>query len=293
MRAKRIKLLILSLIFLANVFAWNAVGKISQPQSLEVVFFDVGQGDAIFIKTPEGHNILIDGGPSGSILERLSEVMFFWDREIDLIILSHAHSDHVGGLIEVVPNYEVRNILWNGAIDDNAVSRAWERVLNETDATIRIAKAGQRIKGKTFYIDILYPFDNLANTEIKDLNLSSVIARLVSNEGTFLFTGDVYSSIEKELIKKEDSCKAKNEPICRSIVLKSDVLKVGHHGSKTSTSEEFLKRVNPSIAVIQSGSDNRYGHPHIETLEILKKHGIRVLRNDLDGNIKILSSFNY
>ncbi len=290
MKGRKIKFLILSLILLANFFAWSVVWEMNQPQNLEVVFFDIGQGDSIFIKTPEGHNILIDGGPGKTILERLSQEMFFWDREIDLIILSHVHSDHVGGLIEVIPNYEVRNILWNGVLDDNSVSRSWQRVIDESEANIKIARAGQRIKGKTFYIDILYPFDDL---EVKDLNLSSVVARLVSNNGTFLFTGDAYSSIEKELIEKEDFCKTSNDPICRSIVLNSNVLKVGHHGSRTSTSDEFLKRVNPSIAVIQSGANNRYGHPHLETLEILKKHDIRVLRNDVDGNIKILSSFNY
>jgi len=281
---KRFAIFILIILFIANLFAWSLIYIKNQSQQFEVVFFDVGQGDAIFIKSPEGHRILIDGGPDTLILERLSEEMFFWERNIDLIVLTHLHDDHVGGLIDVIPRYNIDFILWNGLLADNSVSQAWERVLKDTDSNIKIAKAGQRIKGKSFYIDVLYPFKQ---EEVSDLNLSSIVLRMVSDNGTIIFMGDAYKSNEKDLIKKEDFCRQNNHYLCSFVVLKSDVLKVGHHGSRTSTSNEFLKRVNPKIAVISAGKNNSYGHPHKETLEILKNHGIRVFRTDVDRSIKI------
>lgn len=281
---KRFAIFILFFLLIANLFAWSVVYEINQSHQFEVVFFDVGQGDAIFIKSPEGHRILIDGGSGPIILERLSEEMFFWERNMDLVILTHAHYDHVGGLIDVVSRYNIDFILWNGLLDDNSVSRAWKKTLENTSSNIKIAKAGQRIKGQSFYIDVLYPFKH---QEVKDLNLSSLVLRMVSKNGTFIFMGDAYKINEREIIEKQDFCKQNNHYLCSFVILESDVLKVGHHGSRTSTSDEFLKRVNPSKAIISAGKNNSYGHPHKETLEILKNHGIRVFRTDLDGSIKI------
>ena len=124
-------------------------------------------------------------------------------------------------------------------------------------------------------IEILYPFESLEGKTLGDSNNTSIIIRLVFGENSFLFTGDAYQSAERELIQRE-------------INIDSDVLKVGHHGSKTSSSEEFIKKVSPEIAVIPTGKDNPYGHPHPEVLETLDKYGIRILRTDLNGDIKIL-----
>jgi len=281
---KRFAIFILFFLLIANLFAWSVVYEINQSHQFEVVFFDVGQGDAIFIKSPEGHRILIDGGSGPIILERLSEEMFFWERNMDLVILTHTHHDHVGGLIDVVSRYNIDFILWNGLLDDNSVSRAWKKTLENTSSNIKIAKAGRRIKGQSFYIDVLYPFKH---QEVKDLNLSSLVLRMVSKNGTFIFMGDAYKINEREIIEKQDFCNQNNHYLCSFVILESDVLKVGHHGSRTSTSNEFLKRVNPSKAIISAGKNNSYGHPHKETLEILKNHGIRVFRTDLDGSIKI------
>ncbi len=256
---------------------------------MEIVFLDVGQGDAALIKTPEGHHILIDGGPDSRILEKMSVEIPFWKREIDLIILTHPHHDHLNGLIDVISNYDVRTVIWNGVSGEGSSFIKWEEAILESD--VIIARAGQRVKGKTFHLDILYPFQSLEGEAVKDLNTTSVVVRLVSVNGSFLFTGDAYASNEKELIEMEDSCaEERNEywAICRVMVLDSDVLKIGHHGSRTSTSEDFIKRVMPSIAVISSGKGNSYGHPHKEILELLEYYDIRVLRTDLEGDIKII-----
>jgi len=275
-KAKKFIYSILGFLFFLNILAWVVVYDLKNHQLLEVNFFDVGQGDAIFIETPQRHQILIDGGPDSAILEKLAKEMPFWDRTIDLIILTHPEKDHLAGLIEVLKRYKVENILWTGVIRDTAEFKEWEKSIKGERAKIFIAKSGQKIIMPKTVLGILYPLENLEGEELKDSNNTSIVAKLVFKENSFLFTGDIYKSIEKELITKETD-------------IDSDVLKVAHHGSKTSSSEEFMKEVSPQEAVISAGKDNPYGHPHQEVLEILEKYGIRILRTDLDGDIKIIS----
>ncbi len=271
----RVRDLIGILVFL-NVLAWVAVFETSRPQLLEVVFFDVGQGDAVFIETPERYQILIDGGPDSAILEKLGKEMPFWDRTIDLIVLTHPEHDHIAGLIEVLKRYKVENILWTGVVRDTDEYNEWQRLIKEEGAEIIIAKAGLAVS----YFTILYPLENLEGESPENTNNTSIVLRLAFGQDSFLFTGDIYSSDEKEIIRRWDN-------------IASDVLKVGHHGSKTSTSEEFLEKVKPEIAVIQCGKDNKYGHPRPETLANLEKSGIKILRTDLNGDIKIVSNGNH
>jgi competence protein ComEC len=271
--------IILGILFGLNILAWLAVYELNKPQLLEVTFFDVGQGDAIFIETPSRHQILIDGGPSPLILEKLAESLPFWDRTIDLIILTHPEYDHLTGLIEILKRYKVENILWTGILRDTAGYKEWQRLIRDETAEIFIAEAGQKIilseSDINSFIDVLYPFENLEGQEFKDSNNTSIVAKLIFGENSFLFTGDAYKSAEKKLIDKE-------------INLASDIFKVGHHGSKTSNSEEFIEKVSPEIAVISVGQDNPYHHPHQETLDTLEKYGIKILRTDKDGDIQIL-----
>jgi len=269
-----------------NILAWLIVSEMAKPKILEVSFFDVGQGDAIFIVTPQDHQILIDGGPDFSVLEKLGQEMAFYDRSIDLMVLSHPEHDHIAGLIEVLKRYKVANILWTGVLRDTAEFQEWEGVIEkerETEkAKIYITKASQKITcagslpAQRVIVEILFPFENLEGRIIKNSNNTSIVTKLVFNNNTFLFTGDAYISVEKKLLEND-------------IILDSDVLKVGHHGSKTSSSEEFLKEVSPEIAIISAGKDNSYGHPHPEILARLNKYDINVLRTDLIGDIKIIS----
>ncbi len=267
--------LILGILFCLNILAWLGVYDLNKSQLLEVNFFDVGQGEAILIETPERHQILIDGGPTSIVLEKLAESLPFWDRSIDLIILTHPESDHLAGLIEVLKRYKVENILWTGVVRETTEYKEWKKLIEKEGAIIKIAQAGQKINLSTYEIDILYPFENLEGKELKNTNNTSIIARLIFGENSFLFTGDAYQSVEYKLINQ-------------GINLDSDVLKVGHHGSKTSTAEEFIIEVSPDIAVISAGKDNPYHHPHPETLEALEKYGIKVLRTDKNGDIQIL-----
>lgn len=253
---------------------------------LEVTFFDVGQGDSIFIETPQNQQILIDGGPNETVLEKLGKEIFFWDRTIDLIVLTHPEKDHMAGLIEVLKRYKVENILWTGVVRDTAEYREWQRLVKEEGANIYIASSGLRIYGGPtsrgrYDLVVLHPFESLEGKELKDSNNTSIVVRLVFGETSFLFTGDAYQSAERELIKK-------------GAEIDTDVLKVAHHGSKTSSAEEFIEAVSPEIAVISVGQDNKYGHPHPEVLEVLQKYGRNILRTDQNGDIKIISNgINY
>jgi len=279
MTNKKLVFTSLGFLLILNILAWISVFDLYQSRFLEVNFFDVGQGDAIFIETPWHHQILIDGGPDSKILEKIAKNLPFWDREIDLIILTHPEKDHLAGLIEVLKRYKIENIIWTGVIRDTAEYREWEKLVKNEGAQIFIAQSGQKIKWSRTVLDhleVLFPSEILEGQELKDSNNTSIVAKLVFGENSFLFTGDVYKSIEEKLIESKTD-------------LDSDVLKIGHHGSKTSTAEDFITKVSPEIAVISAGKNNSYGHPNQEVLDILNKYGIKILRTDKDGDIKIIS----
>jgi len=273
---KNFSLIILSLLLALNILAWIVVFDLSKNQPLEVVFFDVGQGDSIFIETPKKQQILIDGGPDSVILEKLGKEMPFYDNTLDLIILTHPEKDHLTGLISVLKRYKVENILWTGVKRDTLEFQEWERKILEEKANIKIAHPLQKIIASKTVLEILYPFENLAGREFEDSNETSIVSRLVFGENSFLFTGDIRKSEEKEILEQRTN-------------LDSDILKVSHHGSKTSSSKEFIEKVLPEIAVISAGKGNSYGHPHQEVLDILEDYGIKILRTDQNGDIKIIS----
>ncbi|TSC97250.1 MAG: competence protein ComEC, partial [Parcubacteria group bacterium Greene1014_47] len=254
--------------------------EVLKGNALSVSFFGVGQGDASFIETPQRKQILIDGGPDATVLEKLGKVMPFWDRSIDLVILSHPAQDHVAGLLDVLKAYKVQNILWTGIEKETLVFKQWKEILareQEEGARIFLAYAGQRLNlGENApcpqRIDVLYP-DSIAGTLVKgDDNDTSIVARLEFCGSSILFTGDLTKKGEKILLSQKAS-------------VDSDILKVGHHGSKTSSSAQFVEAVSPEVAVISAGRGNRYGHPNLETLETLARYGIEIRRTDEEGDI--------
>jgi len=275
LKTKIIILAVLGLLF-ANFYLWQFIFRIDN--NLKVVFFDIGQGDSIFIETPQGYQVLIDGGPSGKkVLEKLSKYIPFWDRTLDLIILTHPDYDHLAGLVYVLDRYDVKNILWTGAKKDTQTFNRWEEKIEKEKARIVIAKAGQKIKAGMAELFILYPFQGLEQGFFeKGSNESSIILKLLFGKNYFLFTGDTIKRIEQQLLEK-------------GIDVSSQVLKVAHHGSKTSSSREFLQNVSPEIAVISCSKTNPYGHPHESVLRNLQEFGINILRTDEKGDIKITS----
>ena len=275
---RKLSILLILFLFSSNLIVWQIIFYLNKQNSLEVTFFDIGQGDAIFIETPYKNQILIDGGPNSMILEKLAKEMPFWDKTIDLIILTHPEKDHVTGLLSVLESYNVQRILWTGIVRDTSQYHKWKEMIEKENAEIIIAHSSQEIRIGKISLDILYPFESLEGQEIKNCNDTSIVSRLSFGNNSFLFTGDATKVSENKMMSESD-CK-----------LNSDVLKVGHHGSKTSTFPEFLENVLPDIAVISCSKDNSYGHPHEQVLKSLEELGINILRTDQDGDIKIISS---
>ena len=270
------KKIFLVFLFCANIFAWSVVYDLNQVQAFQIIFFDVGQGDSIFIQTPYGYQILIDGGPTNIILEKLGGVMNFWDKSIDIVILTHPDHDHIAGLIEVLKKYKVDFVLWNGALKETGESDEWKRLLQKEPINSKIVFSGYQISTPMMTFDILYPFESLENIEMKNVNNGSIVIRAVFEDTSFLLTGDIESSVEKQILENEK-------------LITSDILKVAHHGSKTSSSEDFVKIVNPAVVVISVGENNPYNHPHPTVLELFEKYDINILRTDLVGDVRIIS----
>ncbi len=281
--SETIKILAIFLLFWANIFVWEIIFNLDD--NLKVVFFDVGQGDSIFIETPPGHQILIDGGPSGKkILEKLSREMPFWDKSLDLIILTHPDFDHLAGLNYVLDSYRVENILWTGVIKENNTFEKWLEKIEKEGAEIFIAQKGQKIKAGQAIFYILHPFEKLEGEIIKNnSNDTSIVSKLVFGETAVLLTGDITSKVEDDLLPRSDL----------PVGLGADVLKIAHHGSKYSSSKGFIGLLQPKIAVISCGKNNSYGHPDPSVLQILENFAINVLRTDQLGDIEIVSNGNY
>jgi len=280
MEIKRGFLLFINYVFFfsvfLNFFVWLAVFELSD-FNLKVVFFDVGQGDSIFVKTPNGNHIIIDGGPDNKVIEKLGREMPFWKRTIDVMILTHPHADHIVGLIEVLRRYKVKNVLWNGMNYDSSIFLEWKKLVEKEGAKIYVVQDGSKVKeGKSLYLNIINPYFS-ESSYLNNIDNNSVVSHLIYKGYSFLFTGDIFSEKEKELVRR------KREDI------KSNVLKVSHHGSKTSSDKDFIKYVSPEIAVVSVGKNNRYGHPNKEVLERLIMSGAYILRTDEVGDIKIFS----
>ncbi|MDP2637274.1 MAG: ComEC/Rec2 family competence protein [bacterium] len=266
------------LVFFAflNMVLWQEVAKGAYTV---VSFLDIGQGDAAFVETPQGHQILIDGGPNDKILEKLELLMLPWDKDIDLVILSHPAADHVTGLLSVLKEYKVKNIVWTGVKKDTRVYRQWLNMLEkekEEGANVLLIQQGARIEfpGTTcrHSFDILFPLEDLSDITVVDDNDTSIVAKGVFCGHSVLFTGDLTKKAEAQLVEEKAD-------------LESFILKVGHHGSRTSSSEEFLEAVQPQYAVISAGQDNPYRHPHEDILERFQGYGIQVMRTDELGDI--------
>lgn len=261
---------LLAIVLAAAFLSWPGTG-FGAPEA-RVYFFDVGQGDAALIDAGRGIQILIDGGPDRAVLRGLGEAMPRFDRRIELVILSHPHLDHYGGLIDTVSRYEVGAVM----VNQSGAGQPYERLVEDVRAASRIIPAaGQRIPLPGGVIEILEPgvpgTDSANRKRFSNPNDASVVARLELHGHTFLFPGDAEEAEERRLL--------------RSGGLDVEVLKVPHHGSSTSSTEEFLQAVTPDWCIVSSGKDNSYGHPNPGTLSRLETAGCRAVRTDRHGTI--------
>ncbi len=238
---------------MSTVFVWSIVLSENGSDVLTVAFLDVGQGDSIFIEAPSGSQMLIDGGRGRAVLRGLGKVMHFYDRSIDVILATHPDMDHIGGLPEVFKRYKIDNFIESGVHDDGADNLSLHRAVEKEGLKPIYARTGMRVElDKDVTVYIIFPDRDVSYV---DANTGSIVVKLVYKDSSFLFTGDSPVSIEKYLTALYGE------------QLKSDVLKLGHHGSRTSSSEIFLSAVNPKYTIISAGCHNSYGHPHKEVLE--------------------------
>lgn len=261
-------------LFACVVLVWYAVFAEGR-SGLEVYFLDVGQGDAIFVQAENGNQMLIDAGPNKNVLRQLAGAMPFYDRTIDVVLATHPDLDHIGGLPEVFGRYKVDLVIEPGMAADSGEYLAFDKAVEEAGAKRIFARRGMKINlSDEVYLLILFPNVDVSSWSAND---ASIIAKLVYGNTSFLLMGDSPQKIEKYLVSLDKEN------------LDVDVLKVGHHGSKTSSSEIFVGYASPEYAIISVGADNRYGHPHQEVLDILNKFGVQILRTDENGTVKIKS----
>lgn len=239
---------------------------------------DIGQGDSIYARDKDGNDIIVDGGPNQKVLTNLGELMPFYDKKIELVVISHPHADHITGLIEVLKRYEIEKILLTDAVATTKEYEEMLEIIKSKQITTSLVKIGDSFKlSNELNIEILWPNDSFQNKKIENLNNTSIVAKLNYNKVSFLLMGDAETDVQKTLIKEIPD------------KLKSDILKVSHQGSKDSSNIDFIKIVNPELGIISVGLNNMYGHPHKKTLEVLENNQIKILRTDQNGRIEIVS----
>lgn len=244
--------------------------------TLRVTFLDVGQGDAILIESPSGVQMLIDAGPpSGAVLRELGRVLPFWDRTIDVLVLSHPDLDHVGGMPDVFARYRVAVVVSGTAEGKSTIALAKDALVAQEGARAIEGKRGVSVElGGGVVADFFAPIPGEFGSDTNDAS-SIVLVRF--GETRFLFSGDLGESGEIRASLREGS------------MLRAHVLKLGHHGSRSSSAEEWLRTVAPSIAVISAGKENRYGHPHKDVLDRLAALGISAVSTAERGSISFVS----
>jgi len=261
-------------------FAWRA-----RPDGrLHVVFLDVGQGDAILIQSPSGKQVLVDGGPSEAVLlSQLGRQMGFWDRTLDVMVLTHPDSDHITGLVGVLERYRVETVIFREMDVESEVYEYWLQLLDAEGATVYQGEAGLRVTlDEGLEMVVLHPGAELVGGRAGSTNNNSVVTRLTYGEVSVLLPGDIEAEVEHQLV-------AEGAPLA------STVLKAAHHGSCSSTTQEFLEAVDPEVVVISVGADNDFGHPCAGVLERLEaragrsRSGLPVYRTDEQGAVEIIS----
>ncbi len=260
---------------LLGTVVWGFDDAGIQRGTLRVIFFDVGQGDAALIETPSGIQVLVDGGKGRIVLQGLGRELSFFDKTIDMVVATHPDLDHIGGLPYVFARYEVPLFLSSGIEDDGADNMALiAAVADEGARSEIITEPYTLLLDDGVQLDVLFPDRDVRKVEA---NTGSVVLRLTYGATSFLFTGDAPTSIETHLIDLYGDA------------LKSTVLKLGHHGSNTSSALPFLGYVSPEYAVVSAGCDNSYGHPHTDVINNLHMLDVTVLDTCTHGDIVFVS----
>jgi len=266
-------IIVFGLIF-SHFYDDSETGPVSVPESgiLAVHFQDVGNADSVFIQLPDGKTALIDGAERENAGDIIRYIKQCGAEKIDYLIATHPHSDHIGGLSEIIDTLEIGQVFMPNAVHTTSDFENLITSIENKNIPVTMAKQGVLLfSGEGYSAECLSPL----KSEYENLNNYSTVVKLTYKEKSFLFTGDAEKEVERELVEKY------------GYSLKSDVLKAGHHGSDTSSCKEFLGAVLPEITVISAGENNDYGHPHKEVLERLDDIGTEIMRTDELGTVVI------
>lgn len=260
--------LVILLVTTLAVSGWLYIRPVNY---LTVVVCDVGQGDAILLRTPNGSDILIDGGPpDAKVIQCLGRWLPPWDRTIELVLLTHGDADHVGGLIQVARRYKLLKVIDNKVSNDTPTYKTWLSELDKQKVSSTPVHVGDMVNLQSeIGLQILWPPLNLT---VKNTNDAMIVSRLVFNNTAMMLTGDDTFAIEDKIIASK-------------VPLESQLLKVAHHGSRYATSAKWLAAVNPTAALISVGANNTFNHPHPVTLRNLQKFGAQIWRTDQSNDL--------
>ncbi len=262
---------LLVLLVCVNVAIWHVVWVGRDAGILTVAFLNIGQGDAIYIESPDHRQILIDSGPGDAVLRELRKVMPWYDKSIDMIMITNPDKDHIAGFIPVLKRYAVEKEIEPGTKNPSDVNATLHQLIAEKKLETMIARRGQVLDlGGGASLHILFPDRDVSGL---DSNTGSIIAKLVYGDTSVMFTGDAPFQTEDYVVDLEGAD------------MKSTLLKEGHHGSRTSISEKFFTAVDPEYSIISAGFKNSYGHPHKETVEMLDRLKIPTLVTFEEGTI--------
>lgn len=275
---QHIPYLILSALALVATSIWMQVFAATPSHQLTVAFLNIGQGDSIYIQSPTGVEVLIDGGPGSALLKELPKVMRVGDRSVDAIIATHPDADHISGFIDLLRRYAVGAYIAPGIPKNTLTATTLEEEVDDEHIPRHLARRGMWLTlGGGAFLEILYPDFDPSSLAPNKANEGGVVAKLIYASTTVLFTADVSSSVEAHLMALDGP------------QLASDILKVGHHGSRFSSSPSFIADVSPEVGVISVGK-NSYGHPTAQTLATLARYNVKTLRTDEEGTIVFVSN---
>jgi competence protein ComEC len=243
-------------------------------QNLKITFLDIGQGDAILIRTPLNQKILVDAGPAANILPAISEELGFFEKKIQLMVITHPDADHIAGFTEILQRYKVENILLTGVQHNTQWYADILRQISEQKIPTIIANSNSDFRFGEVIFDTFWPEENIAGSLPADANAVSIATRISYGDTAVILTGDLDTESELEILQTQQN-------------LQAQILKLGHHGSRTSTAPEFLAAVNPDIVVISASADNKFGHPHAEVMERVADK--QIFETAKTGNISFVS----